>query len=146
MKKKEEKMKHSETCYATCSCTLRKCFFCEVEDLDARMAIFESIDAERERQDKKWGEQNHPIVLLPSIDYYINRGIAEGLKSSNRQASREGEITWRGILLEEVYEALAEPDPEKCKSELIQVAAVAVAMIESIQRKQERSHETKSGA
>jgi len=38
-------------------------------------------------------------------------------------------------LLEEVYEALCEADPDARKAELIQVAAVALAEIESINKR-----------
>lgn len=74
--------------------------------------IVNAIIAERKKQDKKWGEQNHhPYV-------------------------------WMAILAEEVGEtnqALLEHDfggkPEaNYKEELIQVAAVAIAALESFDR------------
>jgi len=39
-----------------------------------------------------------------------------------------------GMLLEEIYEALAESDPQKMRAELIQVLAVAMKMVEAIDR------------
>ncbi len=78
--------------------------------------IFKEIQDERERQDKKWGEQNH----FP--------------------------IEWIGILTEEVGEASKEavdahfgnkPKKEclsRYREELIQVAALAVQMIECLDR------------
>jgi hypothetical protein len=43
-------------------------------------------------------------------------------------------VTWAHILTEEFYEALAEADPEKLREELVQVAAVAVAWVECLDR------------
>jgi hypothetical protein len=69
------------------------------------MTIYDEIKAERERQDTKWGIQNH-----------------EPLK-------------WLAILGEEVGKAnraVLECSAFKYHDELIQVAAVAVAAIESL--------------
>lgn len=73
---------------------------------------------ERERQDDKWGAQNHP------------------------------QMTWLGILAEEFGEAAKEANElhfrsewvgnadvrQRLRQELVQVAAVAVAAIESLDR------------
>ena len=69
--------------------------------------IIESILAERDKQDAKWGEQNHEI------------------------------FKWLAILGEEVGEvnkAALENNYDEIISELIQIGAVAVAMIESLER------------
>lgn len=70
--------------------------------------ILEQIRWERQRQDAKWGEQNHK------------------------------DLFWLGILTEEIGEVakelLEERDPAE---ELIQVAAVAVAWLECIGRGKE---------
>lgn len=66
----------------------------------------QKILEERQRQDEKWGEQNH-------IDLY-----------------------WMGILVEEVGEAakeMIEGNVEKMNKELVQVAAVALAWLEAIE-------------
>jgi NTP pyrophosphatase (non-canonical NTP hydrolase) len=70
------------------------------------------ITAEQERQVEKWGEQNHTQMI------------------------------WLGILAEEFGEVAKEVnelhfrvgDPQKIKEELVQVAAVAVSMYESLER------------
>jgi NTP pyrophosphatase (non-canonical NTP hydrolase) len=67
---------------------------------------------ERDRQENKWGEQNH----IP--------------------------LYWLAILGEEVGEvnrAVLEKDDENYRAELIQVAAVAVAAVENYDRDQARS-------
>ena len=111
--------------------------------LNRRSEILNEIVAERIRQDKKWGEQNHPIVRMPndhvsniSILYaYWHRAERARTFCDSEFANDRGD--WGMILVEEVTEALAEGaagNMEKCKAELIQVAAVAVAMIECIER------------
>ena len=87
---------------------------------------------ERIRQEEKWGEQNHPDGT------YSHPAIASAAKAAQRvceQAAREGSLTWMQILEEEVAEVAAETDPEKLIQELVQVAAVAVAWIEAVQRR-----------
>ena len=69
--------------------------------------IIDLILAERQQQDEKWGEQNHEIYK------------------------------WLAILGEEVGEAnkaALEDKKHELIEELIQISAVTVAMIESIQR------------
>lgn len=69
--------------------------------------IFKEVQAERDRQDEKWGEQNHKPPR------------------------------WSVILSEEVGEvnkAILEEDAPNYRHELIQVAAVAILMIECLDR------------
>lgn len=69
--------------------------------------ILNLIKKERERQDKKWGIQNHNI------------------------------FKWLAILGEEVGEvnkSALENNYQEVISELVQIGAVAVAMIESLER------------
>ena len=69
--------------------------------------IIKFIIAERNRQDEKWGEQNHDVYK------------------------------WLAILGEEVGEAnkaALENDYSELMQELIQIGAVTVAMIESLER------------
>lgn len=75
-------------------------------------SILKEVAQEREKQDSKWGEQNHAPCL------------------------------WNGILLEEVGEVSKEVNDHtfegkginEMREELIQVAAVAVAWIECLDR------------
>jgi hypothetical protein len=105
------------------------------------------VAAERERQDAKWGEQNHPDGTgcwrrvsggemrrdNDVADIRAERAIED--KGACDLAAREGRITWRHILREEVSEAFAE-DGDALRVELIQSAAVIVAWIEAIDRRQ----------
>jgi len=89
---------------------------------------------ERVRQDKKWGTGR----ILPNATRPRFGGarvqLAKEARYSCDDAFDEGEGTWRHILQEEVCEAFAEDDPEELRKELVQVAAVAVAWIESLDR------------
>lgn len=96
---------------------------------DAR--VLAEVQAERERQDAKWGEQNHPNGTGGSGALYV----ADRYRSIVDEGLKSGNVTWRDVLLEEVFEALAEPDPGRLRAELIQVAAVAVAWAAAIDRR-----------
>lgn len=98
--------------------------------------------AERERQDAKWGEQNHPNgtgydnvcfpALMPRNKTYGD--IASYAKQITDRNAEHGVCTYADILLEEVFEAMAESDPTALRTELVQCAAVAVAWIQKIDR------------
>src|SRR5437899_235184 len=93
--------------------------------------LWEVFD-ERRRQDERWGIQMHPdgTSLRNSAD-------ANYAKFECEEARRiYGVPTWTHVLSEEVYEAFAEEDPKKIRAELVQIAAVAVAWIESIDRRE----------
>lgn len=94
--------------------------------------VLEDVRAERYAQDAKWGQQNHPDGTGPTIPT-LNR--ADYARRECDYAHQHGVGTWRHILEEEHAEALAERDPEKLRAELIQVAAVAVAWVEAIDRR-----------
>lgn len=90
---------------------------------------------ERQAQDKKWGEQNHR-------DFYhdCDPRFLEFVREQNTQlcdaAAKAGTLSWEHILNEEVSEAYAtENDPAHLRRELVQIAAVCVAWIEAIDRR-----------
>lgn len=74
--------------------------------------IIEEIKAERERHEIKWGQQNHdgPLYLTILMEEVgeVAHAILEARFGSNK--------------------------PEEIRKELIQVAAVAIAMIEAYDR------------
>ena len=126
-------------------------------------SILEEVAAERVRQNDKWGEQNHAdgtgpraeLVWAPELDLQVRMaiwgaleraGITEGrwtqfsmlqhvLKHRVDSAAEQGESTYRDILLEEVFKALACDDPAELRAELIQTAAVCVQWLEAIDRR-----------
>ncbi|MET9729731.1 hypothetical protein ABZZ79_03390 [Streptomyces sp. NPDC006458] len=94
-------------------------------------SVFAEIRDERARQDAKFGEQNHP-------DGTGNKSQQDYAKAARRwceAAFGSGYGTWADVLAEEVAEANAECDPAKLRAELVQVAAVAAAWIQAIDRR-----------
>lgn len=98
-------------------------------------SVLEEVKAERYRQHAKWGEQNHPNGTGAGV--WLDH--ARSQRRMCEEAFRKGVGTWRHILSEEFAEALAEADPVRLRAELIQVAAVAVAWVEKIDRDATRS-------
>lgn len=107
------------------------------------MSVYEEIQTERARQDAKWGEQNHPLIL-PLADTTKGENCTFHLCFTADIARRmcearfkEKTCSWADIMLEEFAEALEVGcDPVACRAELIQTAAVFVAWIECIDRKE----------
>ena len=107
--------------------------------------ILEELSNERENQDAKWGEQNNPIhwplgdeearaAYWARAKEWKRINAARVKWANERGAAPDRNCSWDGILLEEVYEALAEGDVAKIRAELVQAGAVIVAMIGSLDR------------
>lgn len=109
--------------------------------------VLVQIAEERERQDLKWGEQNHrdgtggqPDLFAPDSFAFVHmlamrKSAADGARRMCDEAANDGCVTWRDILREETEEAFAEHDPIKLREELVQVAAVCTNWIEAIDRR-----------
>lgn len=98
--------------------------------------VLDNIAHERLRQIDKWGVQDHPHVAEPGQGgvYDTMMRIYTAYNDGNDQPG------WDTILLEELYEALtalAQGDISEGRTELVQVAAVATAWIEQIDRDNE---------
>lgn len=93
-------------------------------------AFAEAVDTERQAQLAKWGEQHHPDGT--GSPYYV--AMANEARDICQYAAehRENGPNWGLILLEEVYEALAEKDPAALRTELIQIAAVIQAWVHDL--------------
>ena len=94
--------------------------------------VLGEIAAERAAQDAKWGEQNHPDGTGVHFAEIVDADVA---KMACQDAADGGYLDWLHILREEVAEAFAESNPVALRAELIQVAAVAVAWVEAIDRR-----------
>lgn len=94
---------------------------------DEMRLVLEEVSDERVAQDQKWGEQNHPNGTCASL--------YTGMADSWKKMWDKGNYTWNTILSEEFFESQAEEGDEALRKELIQVAAVAVAWIECIDRR-----------
>lgn len=82
--------------------------------------------------ERAWQEKKFPDQVLP---YGTSEGFvteANVYRAMTEAASESGEVTWRHVLLEEVYEALAETDVALLRVELVQVAAVCLRILEQI--------------
>ena len=100
--------------------------------------IFEEIRAERQRQDEKWGERNLPMLgerlLGQGVEFPSKEVLEKQLRHCHLRCAGD-DYSWFDILLEEICEAFLENKPEKQRAEMIQVAAVAVAIIEYLDRR-----------
>jgi len=87
--------------------------------------VLEDIDDERRRQDEKWGEQNHDLTVWASVlgeEFGETcHAILHHRAASGGSENVEGDTDPSGWL-------------EKVRSEAIQTAAVAVALVEYIDR------------
>lgn len=79
--------------------------------------VLDVIVRERERQDKRWGEQNHDPFLWMTI---LGEEYGEACKAALESRFGGGHERENG--------------PEEYREELIQVAAVAIAAIECLDR------------
>lgn len=118
-------------------------------------SILDEIAAERARQDAKWGEQNHPdgdpiilgrladggpfgtpnVVALSLADHYEIPSATRAKYICDTEAKFGGR-TWPSIAVEELAEVV-EATTEgrgRTRTELVQLGAVIVAWIESIDR------------
>lgn len=107
--------------------------------------VLGEVYAERFQQEAKWGQQNHADGTDVNWVDHIRPGFgwegpparhaANMARAACKRAARDGKDTWLWILLEEVAEAFAESDPAALRAELVQVAAVAVAWAQAIDRR-----------
>lgn len=106
-----------------------------VEQWERMTKVLTEVFDERERQHRRWGEQNFPDGT--SFDSWAFQ--ADAARVEFQDAASDGRLTYLEILREEVLEAFSEEDPAKLRAELVQVAAVAVQWIESIDRRARQS-------
>jgi hypothetical protein len=93
---------------------------------------------ERARQTDKWGVQRHPNGTGLGVEWLPGRSIGwlcEYAKARCEGNSPEAD-NWLDILMEEVFEAAAESQDGPLRHELVQVAAVVKAWIETIDERQ----------
>ncbi|MFI1562159.1 NUDIX hydrolase [Streptomyces sp. NPDC020490] len=88
-------------------------------------AFVADVDAERQRQLAKFGDQHHP----DGTGSKSQQDDAERARRWCQDAFGSGYGTWVDILTEEVVEAYAERDRARLRAELVQVAAVCAAWI-----------------
>lgn len=117
--------------------------------------VLADVFAERARQDAKWGELNHPLVRIPQGEPGVifsahTASVLECQRLGLRPADRAREFcdnehkigggTFASIAVEELAEAVEAAvthgeTSDAARNELVQAAAVLVAMIESLDRR-----------
>lgn len=105
--------------------------------MNNQLKALAAIQAECQRQQEKWGQQNWPSLLEVEPDKICHEyKIAKEAtyKQVVETAYANGTLTWADILMEEIAEAISTTNPEDLKTELTQCAAVIVSWIESIDR------------
>lgn len=100
---------------------------------DAYEAVASEVVLEAFAQLDQWGEQNHD----PQYGTGARREFARAAEKWRAIADARSELgrqAWDAILLEEVFEALAEEDPVRIREELVQAGAVILSFIASLDR------------
>lgn len=112
-----------------------------------RWGVLLEVSEERTRQDEKWGQQDHrdgcPKLLdreggcsSQQLAYDLEIPTAARARLICQIAFQLGQGHWSAILQEEVSEAVAAiGNAPALRRELVQVAAVAVAWVEAIDRR-----------
>lgn len=90
---------------------------CRCELVETKTSVLKEVAAERASQEAKWGEQNH--------------SPAEWLMILGEEV---GEVNKAALEVHFKYDKDSAKDYKSYRAELIQVAAVAVAMVESLDR------------
>jgi hypothetical protein len=105
----------------------------DIDRIQVTNRVLTEVMREREAQYEKWGEQNHPN----GTGRPASKEIADAARAITDRKAKLGTLTYLDILREEFFEAAAEGDADSLRKELIQVAAVAVAWVEAIDRKKD---------
>ena len=97
-------------------------------DLLTFTSVMSQVFKERVRQVLKFGVQRLPSDTGKSGW----KRTASIVKRRMNALLKFGHPTWSMVLLEEVYEALSEADPERLHEELIQIIAVCANWLETL--------------
>ncbi len=97
-------------------------------------SVLREVRNERRRQDAKFPDQR---LRLSDIPQRVNltheyEMLLESARLENDHHSRLNSATWESVMREEWCEAVLEPDLDKAREEWLQVAAVAVRVVENI--------------
>lgn len=89
--------------------------------------VFRAVQAERQRAEAKHGQQSLPLGTGRPADQ-VHADLA---RAACDLAAATGDVTWRHIIAEEVYEAFAESDPAAFVTEAVQAIGTLFAAIEN---------------
>jgi len=116
--------------------------------------VYEEVQSERNRQDEKWGIQDHPsisdnIVAGPSsnlserINRYYGIPTIDKAKYVADEAANKYDLTWGHIAVEELCEVIGADNEIHRRHELVQLAAVCIAWIDCLDRKMNKEKTSK---
>lgn len=100
--------------------------------------VLTQVLAARVQQDDNVGQQNHRDGTGPERVWTFTGPagyVAECARATREEMADEGMVTWTDIALAQFAGAIAESDPVALRTELLHVAAVAVAWIEAVDRR-----------
>lgn len=113
--------------------------------------VLTEVAEERHAQDETWGLQDFPFHH--GVDggghVLVGQPYETWMESLKEACDRRRDLAKAGgpdrrsgllVLLEEVAEAAAERNPTRIRAELVQVAAVAVKLIEALDRAEAKAH------
>lgn len=82
---------------------------------------------------QKWGRHDHPDLHDPSAREFYS-AEAERWKAHNARKLSDSECgaAWDTLLLEELFEALSETNPQLLRDELLQIIIIAVDWIDAL--------------
>jgi len=107
------------------------------------IAILERVFEERVRQVAQYGHNDDledgtgPNVewLWPVSDLNATEAEADFRAEYERYEQAKDRPTWMHLVREELAESFAESDPERLSEELLQVAALCVSWVESLEKR-----------
>lgn len=101
--------------------------------------ITREIWEELRRAEIKFPDQHLPNGTPAHVERIgLEKALDQARRTANmyrkvcKTAAADGSLTWRHVLTEEFFEALAEHDPAALRAELLQVAAMAVRWVKDI--------------
>lgn len=101
------------------------------------MRVLAEISRERRRQDLLWGQQDHVDGEVgPTVRF--NNLTAKIMKEKCQLNVAKDRTNWRDILDEEIAEAYETDNDKDLRTELIQSAAVIIAWVEALDRRDRR--------
>lgn len=94
------------------------------------MTVYEDVIRERARQDEKWGKQNHIQMIWLGI---LMEEVGEAAKEINEFHFRPGPLYAHNDPRNHT-EDTRDKQRSRIREELVQVAAVAIAAVQSLER------------
>ena len=105
----------------------------------ATRAVLDDVAAERKRQFARYGSNSDledgtgpDAQWLQPLSIFRADDVKEAFREDYGYYHSQGRVTWMHLVREEVAESFQESDPKRLREELVQVAALAVSWIETL--------------